>query len=150
MEPGESVRPENLASQSHERRDERLRYEREKRERLERGEPGDDEEDWQDRVRRERGSQYDDDEEEEETAAEPEQKGRLRLEVYPQDASVYLDGRFVGTGTELAMMRGGLPVSPGEHNLAVVRPGRKAEERSFEVEAGEEVELEVELESDSR
>lgn len=153
MEPGESVRPEDIASKSHERRDERLRYERERRERLERGETGDDEEDWRDRVRRERGYRRDDpyfEDEEEEIAADAERKGRLRLEVDPEDASVYLDGRFVGTGTELAMMRGGLPVSPGEHKLAVVRPGRKAEERSFEVAAGEEVELEVELESDSR
>jgi hypothetical protein len=152
MEPGQSVRPEDIASKSHERRDERLRYERERRERLERGERGDEAEDWRDRVRRERGYRRDrsDDVEEEEIAAESERKGRLRLDIEPEDASVYLDGRFVGTGSELAMMRGGLPVSPGEHKLAVVRPGRKAEERSFEVEAGEEVELEVELEADSR
>ncbi len=151
MEPGDSVRPEDLASKSHERRDERLSYERERRERLERGEPGDDdEEDWQDRVRRERGYRPDDRDEEDEAEEIAEQKGRLRLEVYPQDASVYLDGHFVGTGTELTMMRSGLPVSPGEHLLAVVRPGRKAEERSFEVEAGEEIKLELELESDSR
>ena len=154
MEPGDSVRPEDLASKSHERRDERLGYERERRERLERGERGDDEGDWRDRVRRERGyrpddhsMRDDDDDEEEETA---DARGRLRLDVDPEDASVYLDGRFVGTASELALMRGGLPVSPGEHKLAVVRPGRKAEEREFQVEAGEEVELEVNLGADSR
>ncbi len=154
MEPGDSVRPEDLASKSHERRDERLGYERERRDRLERGERGDDDEDWRDRVHRERGyrpddhSMRDDDDDDEEEIADA--KGRLRLDVDPDDASVYLDGRFVGTASELAMMRGGLPVSAGEHKLAVVRPGRKAEEREFQVEAGEEVELEVNLAADSR
>jgi PEGA domain-containing protein len=157
MEPGESVRPESLASKSHERRDERLRDERERRERIERGERGGDDEDWRDRVRRERGAVRDDGRDEDEddgeeidVEEEPRQKGRLRLDVEPEDASVYLDGRFVGTGTELALMRGGLPVAPGEHRLAVVRPGRKAEERDFEVDAGEEVELEIELEESGR
>ncbi len=155
--PGESVRPEDLASKSHERRDERLRYEGERRERLERGEPGDEDEDWRDRVRRERGYRRDDgryedhdDDEDVELEDESPRQGRLRLDVEPEDASVYLDGRFVGTGTELALMRGGLPLAPGEHRLSVVRPGRKAEERHFQVEAGEEVELEVQLETDSR
>lgn len=155
MEPGDSVRPEDLASKSHERRDERLGYERERRERLERGERGDDEGDWRDRVRRERGYRPDDhamrdDDDDDEAEEVADAKGRLRLDVDPEDASVYLDGRFVGTGSELSLMRGGLPVTPGEHTLAVVRPGRKAEERDFQVEAGEEVELEVNLAADSR
>ena len=47
-------------------------------------------------------------------------------------------------------MRDGLPVTPGDHRLAVVRPGRKAEEQEFDVKAGEEVEIEIELESESR
>ncbi len=160
MEPGESVRPEALASKSTERRDERITYERERREKIDRGERGDDDDqDWRDRVRRDRdmrdhdraedgrdGRDMDVDEED----AQAARKGRLLLEVEPEDASVYLDGRFVGTGAELALMRGGLPVTPGEHRLAIVRPGRKAEEREFEVKAGEDVELEVELEAESR
>ena len=158
MEPGDSVRPEELVSKSHERRDERMRYERERSDRIdrgERGEPGDDDhDDWRDRVRhdRMRDRDRDDDGRDHDVTEEDRdsRKGRLLLEVEPEDASVYLDGRFVGTGSELALMRGGLPVTPGEHRLAVVRPGRKAEEREFEVKAGEDVELEVELESDSR
>jgi hypothetical protein len=156
MEPGESVRPENIASKSHERRDERLRYERERREHIERGERGErgDDEDWRDRVRRERGAVRDRDRDDEDIdvqgSEDSGEKGRLRLDVEPEDASVYLDGRFVGTGTEIGMMRGGLPVAPGEHKLAVVRPGRKAEERNFQVEAGEEVEVEIDLENAGR
>ncbi len=163
MEPGESVRPEALASKSTERRDERMRYERERRERIDRGERGDDDddEDWRDRVRRDRGSMRDHDrdadrdhdrdgDEDHDAGDRSSRKGRLVLDVEPDDASVYLDGRFVGTGSELALMRDGLPVSPGEHRLAIVRPGRKAEEREFDVDAGEEVEIEVELAAESR
>lgn len=153
MEPGESVRPENLASKSHERRDERLGYERERSDRIERGQPGDDDEDWRDRVHRERGSMRSEDRDDDQDIAVQEdshEKGRLRLDVEPEDSSVYLDGRFVGTGTDLSMMRGGLPVAAGDHRLAVVRPGHKAEEREFKVDAGEEVELDIELEDSSR
>ena len=162
MEPGPSTRPEDLASKSHERRDSRIQYEKERRERIERGEPGDDDS-WRDRVRRDRGTMRDHDydrdrddhdvdrddraEEVEVPSADAQGKGRLRLDVEPEDASVYVDGRFVGTGTELGMMRGGLPLAPGEHKLAVVRPGHRAEERDFKVEPGEDVKLDVELEA---
>jgi PEGA domain len=158
LEPGDSTRPEDLISKSTERRDERLRYERERREELDRGRRGDDRrgdygEDWRDRVRRDRGryeGQDDGRDREDGAREESGRRGRLLLDVEPEDASVYLDGRFVGTGTELSLMRSGLPVSPGEHKLSIVRPGRRAEEREFTVKAGEEVELEVELESESR
>ncbi len=155
LEPGDSVRPEDLVSKSTERRDERMRYEKERRERIDRGESGDDdyEENWRDRVRRDRVRMRDHDRdgrEADEDGDRSSRKGRLVLDVEPEDASVYLDGRFVGTGSELALMRDGLPVTPGEHRLAIVRPGRKAEEREFDVEAGEEVEIEVELETESR
>jgi len=76
--------------------------------------------------------------------------GYLRLSVEPDDASVYLDGRFVGTGSDLSMLRGGLSVTPGHHQLSVVRPGRKAEEKDFDVKAGEDVKVSVELEGGSR
>lgn len=147
MEPGESVRPENLATKTHERRDERQRYERERSDRIDRGERGDDAEDWHDRVQRERGATHGRDVEERAQAQDDsQQNGRLRLDVVPEDASVYLDGRFVGTGSDLSSMRNGLPVSAGDHRLAIVRPGRKAEERQFQVKPGEDVELDVELE----
>ncbi|HSG38762.1 MAG TPA: PEGA domain-containing protein [Thermoanaerobaculia bacterium] len=155
LEPGESTRPEDLVSKSTTRRDERLRYERERREELERGDGrrGDYGEDWRDRMRRQRDRESDADgrdRDEEMSDDDSSRRGRLLLEVEPEDASVYLDGRFVGTGRELSLMRSGLPVSPGDHKLSIVRPGRRAEEREFTVEAGEDVELEIELESESR
>lgn len=71
--------------------------------------------------------------------------GRLRLAVDPADASVYLDGRFLGRGEELAALASGLVIEAGEHLLEVVRPGREPETVAFRAPAGETVELKVEL-----
>jgi len=71
----------------------------------------------------------------------------VHLAVEPDDASVYLDGHFVGTGEDLARLRGGLLVNPGKHTLAVVRPGREGVEREFEVNPGEDFELAIALEA---
>lgn len=154
---GESVRPEDLASNSTERRDERIRFERERRERIERGEV-EEEPDWRDRVRRDRDRWADRDEEdddgreirEERREDMDERGGFVRFEIEPSDASVYLDGRFVGTGDDLARLRGGLRVDPGQHRIAVVRPGHRAQEMDFDVDAGEEMEVEIELEETGR
>lgn len=70
---------------------------------------------------------------------------RLYLTVEPRDASVYLDGRFLGTGDELADLRSGLMVNPGEHQLSVVRPTFESEELTVDVAAGEDLELAVRL-----
>lgn len=68
--------------------------------------------------------------------------GRLHLEIVPADASVYLDGRFVGTGEDLVA---GLVIDPGSHEVDVVRPDRLSSKWSFEVEPGGEVEKRIEL-----
>jgi hypothetical protein len=156
LEPGESVRPEDLVTKSHERRDERLRYERERRERIGREDRGDreDDADWRDRVRRggreDRRDRGEEIEIEDDDAGSRGEQGRVRLEVEPDDASIYLDGKFVGTAHDLANLRRGLLVEPGRHNVAVVRPGRESVEREFEVDPGEDLELEIELESADR
>ncbi len=72
--------------------------------------------------------------------------GLLRLTVAPEDASVYLDGRFVGMAGEAGKASRWL-INPGEHRLEVVRPGYHLRELSFTVEAGTEVDLAVELET---
>jgi hypothetical protein len=64
--------------------------------------------------------------------------------VTPGDASIYLDGRFVGTAEEVAQ-GGGLAVGPGDHSLSIVRPGRHAEERHFSARAGEDTTLTIDL-----
>lgn len=75
----------------------------------------------------------------------PGRPGRLQLEVSPGDASVYLDGRFLGRGEELTELDAGLVIEPGEHLLEVVRPGREPATRTFEAGSGETVELAVSL-----
>lgn len=72
--------------------------------------------------------------------------GRLFLVVRPGDASVYLDGRFLGTGNELSRLHNGLIVDPGEHEIEVVRPGYGSETKTFSVDAGEELDLSLRLE----
>ena len=142
---GEATAPEELfAPRPTPRRDERVRRNEERRREVE-GEraPAD----WRERSRAER--------EEREAAergryAEPDPGaafGSLRLTVAPADASVYLDGRFIGTGEELARLRGGLTVEAGEHVVSVVRPGHAPEEVVLAVEAGEVLDLDVELET---
>ena len=74
--------------------------------------------------------------------------GSLKLEIEPGDASVYLDGRFLGTGRELARLRSGLIVDPGQHRIEVVRPGRRSETQTFSVTAGEEVSVDIELDEE--
>ncbi len=69
--------------------------------------------------------------------------GRLRLSVLPADASVYLDGRLLGSGDDLGRLHAGLVVEAGSHLIEVVRPGYATERREFAVGEGDEVELEV-------
>ena len=72
--------------------------------------------------------------------------GRLHLAVEPADASVYLDGRFLGTAKELSALHSGLLVQEGSHTLEVVRPGYRAERLELTVDAEEEAEIAVILE----
>lgn len=147
LEKGESIHPLDLGPRSTERRDKRIRAEEEQRLRVE-------------REREEQGERYGADRprawdegaaesvEEGATLDARSEPGRLRLRIVPDDASIYLDGRFLGTASELSRLRAGLIVDPGVHKLEVVRPGRQAEERTIEIESGRELEVDVELEEE--
>ncbi len=74
------------------------------------------------------------------------QPARIHLLIEPGDASVYLDGRLLGSAGELGGLHAGLLVDAGSHSLEVVRPGLRAESLEFDAEAGEEIELVVGLE----
>ena len=67
--------------------------------------------------------------------------GRVRLEVRPDDASVYVDDQFRGTAREARIMN--LP--PGRHVIELVRPGFAIERREVTVVIGESQDLLVEL-----
>jgi hypothetical protein len=68
-------------------------------------------------------------------------RGLVRLDVRPADASVYVDGAFRGTGRELRQLR----LTPGRHRVEVVRPGYRTVEREVEVRRGEAQDVEIDL-----
>ncbi|MDX1999549.1 MAG: PEGA domain-containing protein [Thermoanaerobaculia bacterium] len=148
MERGDAVRPEDLGPKTHERRDARLAEEAEKQAAVEAQERQADGA-WRDRVRSERRAR---------TivpppAAEAEEVDRdlrskpaeVTLAIEPSDATVYLDGKFLGSAELLARAGGPLLVDAGEHEIEVLRPGYGSKKQSFSVKAGEKVELAVEL-----
>jgi hypothetical protein len=67
--------------------------------------------------------------------------GRLHLDVEPEDASVYVDGAFRGTGRNAAA----LSLAPGRHHIEVVRPGYRTEEREVEIAPGQPIDVSVRL-----
>ncbi len=71
---------------------------------------------------------------------------QVRLEIAPPEASVYLDGQFVGTASELARLHQGLLTTAGAHVLEVVAPGMVPETVHFELRPGEESTIQVYLE----
>ncbi len=131
--PGDSVRPEDLATKTHVRRDTRVDDERERSERID----GDDGGYRDRRGRDERPS----------ARRDNDQQGRVILSIEPDDASVYLDGQFVGTAEEISRLHRGLVVDAGQHRISVVRPGRRGSEQTFTVRPGSEQEIEIELET---
>ncbi len=70
---------------------------------------------------------------------------RLMVEVQPADAVVYLDGRLLGSGGQLANLHSPLIIDPGAHRLEVTRPGYAPAVRAFEATKGEDVSLRIEL-----
>jgi len=69
----------------------------------------------------------------------------LRLRVRPESASVAIDGVFVATGRELALMQGPLATTAGTHEVVVSASGFVAASKSVELVAGEVFELEISL-----
>lgn len=68
--------------------------------------------------------------------------GLLVLRVSPEDASVYVDGRFFGS----ARQTGEIELGPGPHRVEIVRPGFKTVERDVSIEAGRTLTLGLSLE----
>jgi len=77
--------------------------------------------------------------------AMPADTGRLRVDVRPSDASIYIDGVFRGP----ARAMDGVLLPSGRHRVEIVRPGYRTEEREIEVRSGETTELRAALEPSS-
>jgi hypothetical protein len=69
----------------------------------------------------------------------------LRLKVSPETASVAVDGAFVATARELALMERPLAITAGRHELVVSAPGHVEESKALVLEAGEIVDIEISL-----
>lgn len=63
--------------------------------------------------------------------------GRLRLQVQPAAASVYLDGVFVASGAELEQLEQPLAVAPGRHLVEALLPGREPASEEVRLAPGE-------------
>ena len=70
------------------------------------------------------------------------ERGRVRLQFQPQDATIYIDGEFRGTAAQVQTVE----LSAGTHRVEVVRPGFVTYDRDLEVQAGDNSDLRVELE----
>jgi hypothetical protein len=68
--------------------------------------------------------------------------GRLRLEVRPDDASIYVDDEFWGNAREWRF----LTLRSGRHSIELARPGFVTARHEVEVVREETVDLRVELE----
>ena len=76
--------------------------------------------------------------------------GFVALKVTPPDASVYLDGVFLGSADVVSRLHGNLRVESGKHRIEVVRPGHKAASKEITVKAGERLTVSIDLkESDT-
>lgn len=74
-----------------------------------------------------------------------ESRTRLRLNIEPSDAAVYVDNRFVGTAEEVNSLERGVAVSAGKHTVTVSRPGFRDKTADVTVEAGRTETLEISL-----
>ena len=146
MDRGEATPPGELFERATPRRDTRIERDRDRRVRVDRSRQ---EEPWRRRDPgatspaspgdwRERGSGT--------ARAVPVDRGegRVVLAVQPPDASLYLDGAFLGLARDWTEFL----VEPGRHRLDVVRPGYESAVEEIDVEAGGAVELAVELDED--
>jgi hypothetical protein len=84
------------------------------------------------------GSEKSDDESAEAGAA-------LRLRIKPASAMVTVDGKFVATAGELALMEQPLAIPAGKHLVVVRAPGFVEFSKALELSEGEVVELEISL-----
>jgi len=69
----------------------------------------------------------------------------VKLRVSPDSASIVVDGAFVATASELQRMERPLAVSAGSHLIEVSAPGYEMSSAKIEPEAGEVIELSVDL-----
>lgn len=79
-------------------------------------------------------------------ADETSSRARIRWEVTPGDAAIWIDDEYAGTGEELSTRPRGTVAAAGQHTVTVVRPGFKTRSVKVEAKAGEAIDVVVALE----
>lgn len=72
-------------------------------------------------------------------------KGQIYLKVFPEEAVVYLDGKFWLTAEEVSRLHSPLQIDEGNHIIEVVCPGYENFKREVEIKTGEFLELNIVL-----
>jgi hypothetical protein len=75
----------------------------------------------------------------------PAANARLLFHVRPSDASIYVDGRYIGKASELSPDTG-IALAPGRHKIAVSAPGYRERLLEVDLARGESENVEVNLE----
>jgi hypothetical protein len=73
-------------------------------------------------------------------------RARMRFNVTPEDAAVYVDDKYLGTGEDLAANPRGVVTDPGRHTITIARPGYKTKTVDITVRIGAPVDVVKELE----
>ncbi len=73
------------------------------------------------------------------TARRYYEPGRLRVDVVPSSARVYVDGSFIGTASDVNYRSGGYALPPGSHRVTVRAPGYDGAGASVWVPPGQSV-----------
>lgn len=72
--------------------------------------------------------------------------GLMRLDVTPEDSSIYIDSELYGSASMLAGLHGDLRLAAGEHLIEIVRPGYLSARREVHLQPGNRVVLSLSLE----
>ena len=83
---------------------------------------------------------------EETRGAETVAAGFVRLNIRPGDASVYLDGEFLGSAATLSRLHGNLRLASGTHRIEIVRPGYRPVTRDVRLLPGDTLTMDFALE----
>lgn len=72
-------------------------------------------------------------------------KGQIYLKVFPEEAVVYLNGKFWLTAEEISRLHSPLQIDEGKHIIEVVCPGYQNLKKEFEIKSGEFLEFNIVL-----
>ena len=78
-------------------------------------------------------------------AVVPSVTGEIKLEVKPDRAAVFVDGKFAGYVHEFGGVKRAMLIAPGSHHIKVALPGYKDFETDIVVQASRKVTVKTEL-----